>query len=179
MGELANFTTATAATNSLNWLFNDNIAQTHQTVKDLRAAGLTQLLNPDFGSSNAVVKRRGTLRYAAWILMDIGNFDETYPTAKFRGWLRWLTWLGKQRKEDFTCFVNGQPVTNRKPARLILEVLQAALPQTGNPTPVSFTWHRAPSGFSLSTNTTTNPMKVDIVTMDGSVQVDPDEEDDV
>lgn len=101
MGEVASGATALVAGNKLNDLFNaGNIKNTKARVESLRTNGFPGLLKKKTAMSVAPARQR-TLRFAAWLLtsdVTFLNSNKDPSKGNFRDWLRWLTWLKKERK---------------------------------------------------------------------------------
>lgn len=170
MGEVAARATAVAAGNKLNDLFNSaNVATTKTRVDTLRANGFPGLLRKKNGNPPAPARQR-TLRFAGWLLTSDVAFIDTDPSkGNFRDWLRWLTWLKKERKTAHNRIRNA-----------IEENMARA-----NPVPMVFRWTPAESeqDFNLELRTPTDfPMdphyEITVTAKDGTnVHVANDEDD--
>jgi hypothetical protein len=181
MGDLLAAKDARLVANTLNWLFNDDLANTFGKVEGLRAV-FPNFLAPQT-TTDPKMKRRQTLRFAAMLLTDGVPFNDDYPARKFRQWLKWLTWL--QVKSGGSVKVNGTAVTG-KASKHILDAIATALPHGGRARPVQFTWDEDSStsgaNFAVDIVTTTTPITISIVSVrvnHPSVTEDGDAEDDV
>ena len=162
---------------SLNSMFGaNNIAATFDKIEKLRKA-FPNLLNP---ANNPGPKeaRRQTLRFAALLITDEVVFSGNYPAPKFKTWLKWLTWLGKQSGGTIT--LNGA-VFNGTASQLMLRVLAQALPPGGQPSPIHFSWrHDSHIAQFLVAGTTNAGFEIEIVSRRHSeVGGNGDDEDDI
>jgi len=144
--------TRAVATDTLDYLFNDGISQTHENVKNLRKVH-SNFLKPGY-VGDARVLRKESLRFAAFQLADGVTYRaDKYPARKFQKFLKWLTWLAgetggklqvipkKTGKVEDWVPPNGVPST---PSALILETLREALPDSGKPQKVKFKFDDKP-----------------------------------
>jgi hypothetical protein len=162
--------------NSLNWAFDEDIANTYQKVIDLRLIYPT-FLNPAV-QPQPFQRRRQTCRFAGLLLSDLVPFDQSYPARKFKKWLKWLTWL--QLQTSGTIQLNGTAYTGTA-GELVVNTLARALPQPLSvPIPISFSWFET-SAFSCTVNTPTSAKwTVDVLSIksDDVHNVNSDDEDD-
>lgn len=97
MGQVAGAATVEDAALTLNDLFSkENIGSTKDQVEKLRNY-YPGLLHRKANAPGSPARQR-TLRFAAWLLTSNVTFIDTDLSAKnFSTWLRWLTWLKKER----------------------------------------------------------------------------------
>ena len=134
----------TNATDSLNYLFEENLAATFLKVEYIRRAFPT-FLNPTW-ARNKTQLRKETLRYAAFHLTDELRYSRKYPAKKFQKFLKWLTWLAQQSGGDLKLDgANWVPPNDSQgvqidyaPSNLLLYALQQALPPGGTPSAIRF-----------------------------------------
>jgi hypothetical protein len=179
MGQLINVASALATANTLNWMFNTNLANTIVVVGSLRTA-VPELLK----AINHPPKRRESLRFAAFLLNDQIPFTVNDPVdhkgakpkESFKKWLRWLTWIDL---EDAAGWVDGNGhALASAPGFLIRQTIDAAL---ARPVPISFTWNEKAAGKPVLSIDTTNAAlwKIDMLSISvKGVNKNSDDEDD-
>jgi hypothetical protein len=183
MGDFFVATEAKTVANSLNWLFDDDLANTYATIDDIRRVYPT-FLNPD-GNAAPAAYRRQTLRFAAFHIADGVPFTgPKYPAKKFKKFLRWLTWLAGQ--SGGTLKENGATYTGSGPfdataAGLILKTMLDALPYPkGTAKKIKFKWD--PGALSVTVTTAADKNTIVVTTMkeeDVGGGSQADDEDDV
>jgi hypothetical protein len=177
MGDFMDDKQATFTAGSLNELFGPTkIAATFAQLEQLRKT-FPHLLNPA-NNPGPKAARRQTLRFVAFLITDEVVFNGNYPAPRFRGWLKWLTWLGKQSGGTLT--LNGATF-NGTASQLMLQVLSQALPRGGQPSTVHFGWtHKSDIALFKVTAITNSGFSIDLVTPDHSeVNANGDDEDNI
>ncbi len=177
MGNLLSKDEGTFTAQTLNDMFsNANIATTFALVEQLRKT-YKHLLDPA-NNPDTKAARKQTLRFAAFLINDELVFTGVYPAPKFKQWLKWLTWLGKQT--GGTLMLNNANF-NGTASQLILKVLAQALPSGGTPAPVTFHWSIDSSGNQFAVSAVTNAgFSISVISVDHShANANSDDEDDV
>jgi hypothetical protein len=155
------------ATDSLNYLFDEDIAKTFKNVEAIRVVVPT-FLNPMWAKKKTEL-RKETLRYAAFHLTDELRYSNKYPAKKFQKFLKWLTWLGQQNggdlKLDGAVWVppndsTGTPI-DYAPSNLLLYALQQALPPGGTAKPVKFL-NFSEGQLAVYVDRTTTPWTIEV-----------------
>ncbi len=177
MGNFMDKEEGTFTAGSLNDMFGDtNIDDTFAKIEQLRVT-FPRLLNPA-NNPGPKAARRQTLRFAAFLITDEVLFNGNYPAPRFRAWLKWLTWLGKQQGGTLT--LDGSPFSGTA-SQLMLRVLSRALPPGGPPSTVHFSWNHDSHINQFAVSGTTNTgFSIDIVSPRHSdVTANGDDEDDI
>jgi hypothetical protein len=175
----------TSATDSLNYLFNTGLADTYSKVQYLRQVH-PNFLKPSY-SGTPKDRRKESLRFAAFQLADGVNFSTDYPAGNFQKFMRWLTWLGRRSGGGAKLQVMGADGTvadwvpntgvPRTPSALILETLKEALPVSGSPHAVHFSFDDQP--LAVMVNKYVDPWTITVYSIkeDEGVGGNSDDED--
>jgi hypothetical protein len=200
MGQLYHVSKAGKKVRTLNEMFNKkNYGMTKFTVDILRVRYPYLLKAPKPADAATEKKRRQrmrSLRFAATLLTDnlkfVGKVEEDDPSnGTFRGWLRWLTWLNREKNTGTNCFVNGAAITDKNitPHNLIVSTMEEALKKKTT-TAILFYWNKSDAEFKVeiekpkvvAEDQEEDPYKITVTAHRGDhadvVKIDPDEDDD-